>query len=165
MTHYHGGYHTYPFNREFQKRTDLVPNMLKAAKKYMEHEKELLSEIVELRSSANVSYDKSDPQQVGKHIDAENMLKSKLDALKITVENYPDLKSDATMLDAMDSMENVENNLSAARRFYNSAVGDLNNTVEIFPSSFFANWLNIRQMPFFEAEESARKSVDASDYL
>ncbi len=150
---------------QFQKRADLVPNMLKAAKKYMEHEKELFSEIVELRNSANASYDKSDPQQVGKHIEAENLLKSKIDALKITVENYPELKSDATMLDAMDSMENVEGNLSAARRFYNSAVGDLNNAVEIFPSSLFANWLNIRQMPFFEADESSRKAIDASDYL
>ncbi len=150
---------------QFQKRADLVPNMLKAAKNYMEHEKELFSEIVELRNSANASYDKSDPQQVGKHIEAENLLKSKIDALKITVENYPELKSDATMLDAMDSMENVEGNLSAARRFYNSAVGDLNNAVEIFPSSLFANWLNIRQMPFFEADESSRKAIDASDYL
>jgi LemA protein len=150
---------------QFQKRADLVPNMLKAAKNYMEHEKELFSEIVELRNSANASYDKSDPQQVGKHIEAENLLKSKIDALKITVENYPELKSDATMLDAMDSMETVEGNLSAARRFYNSAVGDLNNAVEIFPSSLFANWLNIRQMPFFEADESSRKAIDASDYL
>ena len=69
------------------------------------------------------------------------------------------------MLQAMQTYNEQEEHIAAARRFYNSAVLDLNNAVEIFPSSMIAAMLNIKQMPFFEATEQERQAVDASQYF
>ncbi len=85
--------------------------------------------------------------------------------LLISVENYPDLKSDQTMLQAMRSYNEVEAQIAAARRFYNSNVNALNNSIQIFPGSIFAKLAGIANMPFFEAEQIAHKSIDAKDYL
>lgn len=150
---------------QFQKRADLIPNMMKMAAKFMEHERGLLTEIVELRNEVIKDYNKNSSSTVKDHIDLENKLKSRMDAFKINVENYPDLKSDQTMINAMNSLEEVEANISAARRFYNAAVNDLNNMVEIFPSSFIASLIKVEGMPFFEAEEAAKKAVNADDYF
>ena len=78
----------------------------------------------------------------------------------LSVENYPDLKSNQTMMTAMQSMNEVEEHIAAARRFYNAAVNDLTNACEIFPSSLIASMLGIRaDMPYFEAEEAAKAPV------
>ena len=69
------------------------------------------------------------------------------------------------MIQAMQTYSEVEEHIAAARRFYNSAVNDLNNAVEIFPSSVIASALNIKAYPFFEVEESAKKSVNAADFF
>ena len=79
---------------------------------------------------------------------------------------YPQLKSDQTMIQAMQTYNEQEEHIAAARRFYNSAVLELNNAVEIFPSSLIASMLNIRQLPFFEvANEAERQAIDASKYF
>lgn len=83
----------------------------------------------------------------------------------INVENYPQLKSDATMVQAMQTYAEVEEHIAAARRFYNSAVNELNNAVEIFPSSAIAGMLNIKAKPFFEVQENERRPINASDIL
>lgn len=150
---------------QFQKRADLVPNMLRTAAKYMQHEKQLFEDIVELRNSVKTTYDMNNAGAVAQHMETENQLQSKLGALQVRMEAYPELKSDATMVEAMRSMENVENNISAARRFYNASVGTLNNSVETWPTSVFARKLGIDTMPFFEAEERASKSIDVSEFL
>ena len=81
------------------------------------------------------------------------------------VENYPQLKSDSTMVTAMQTYNEVEEHISAARRFYNSAVLELNNAVEIFPSSMVAVMCGIEQQEFFQANDIDRKDVNAADYL
>ena len=83
----------------------------------------------------------------------------------VAVENYPELKSDATMVNAMQTYADVEEHISAARRFYNSAVLELNNRVEIFPSSIFATMLAIKKLPFFEIDDNQRRTVNVSDYM
>ena len=85
--------------------------------------------------------------------------------LFINAENYPQLKSDNTMVQAMQTYNEVEEHIAAARRFYNSAVNDLNNAVEIFPSSLIANMLKIQAYPFFEAAETEKSSISAADAL
>lgn len=85
---------------------------------------------------------------------------------KLQAENYPDMKSNQTMLNAMESMNEVEEHIAAARRFYNSNVTELKNAVEIFPSSLVAKIVGVKdEMPFFEAEEAAKKAVDASGFF
>ena len=83
----------------------------------------------------------------------------------INAENYPQLKSDATMVQAQQTYAEVEEHIAAARRFYNSAVNELNNAVEIFPSSLIAMMLGIRSFPYFEAMEFEKKPVNASEYF
>ena len=83
------------------------------------------------------------------------------------MENYPDLKSNQTMINAMQSMNEVEEHISAARRFYNSNVTALKNAVEIFPSSLVAKMLDItyEENPFFEIAEVERKPIDTRDFF
>ena len=83
----------------------------------------------------------------------------------VNVENYPQLKSDQTMANAMQTYNELEEHIAAARRFYNSAVNDINNSIEIFPSSLVAGMLGLTVYPFFEASEEAKKEINASDYL
>ena len=76
------------------------------------------------------------------------------------------MKSNQTMLNAMESLNAVEEHIAAARRFYNSNVTELKNAVEIFPSSLIAKMIGIKlDMPYFEAEEAAKKSVNAAEFF
>lgn len=148
---------------QLKKRYDLIPNILVIANKFMEHERGLITEITALRSQASGL--RADRDTISKKLDLDNQIASKMGQLMVNVENYPQLKSDQTMIQAMRTYSEVEEHIAAARRFYNSAVNDLNNAVEIFPSSIIASALNIQQYPFFEAEEAARKAVNAADYF
>ena len=150
---------------QLAKRTDLVPNILKIAKRFMDHEKSLLTEITELRAQFTRSYNKTDPSAVKEHIAQAEQLNSKMGALMVSVENYPELKSDNTMLEAMQTYNEVEAHISAARRFYNSAVAELNTAVEIFPGSIIASMASIKVMPFYEVDEASKAPMDAADYL
>lgn len=148
---------------QLEKRYDLIPNILTIAKKFMEHERGLMEEITKLRTQAAGL--RSTADTISEKINLDNAIASRMGQLMVNVENYPQLKSDQTMIQAMQTYSEVEEHIAAARRFYNSAVNDLNNAVEIFPSSMIAGMLNIRSYPFFEAKEAARNAVNASDYL
>ena len=86
--------------------------------------------------------------------------------LMVNVENYPQLKSDQTMVQSMQTYNEVEEHIAAARRFYNAAVLDLNNAIELFPSSIVATFFNFKQMPFFKIEdEKERQAVNAQEFF
>jgi len=148
---------------QLRKRYDLIPNILTTANRFMEHEKGLMTEITELRTKASAI--RSNPENISEKIKLDNEITSKMGQLLVSVENYPQLKSDQTMIQAMQTYSEVEEHIAAARRFYNSAVNDLNNAVEIFPSSLFAAGLGIHSCPFFETDDTARQPVNASDYF
>lgn len=148
---------------QLKKRYDLIPNILTIAQKYMEHERGLFEEITRLRSAA--ASIRSDADTIGKKIDLDNQIASKMGQLMVNVENYPQLKADGTMMQAMQTYSEVEEHIAAARRFYNSAVNELNNAVEIFPSSLIAALVGIKSYPFFETDEQSRQAVSAGDYL
>ena len=148
---------------QLRKRYDLIPNILATAEKFMEHEKGLMSEITQLRTQA--ASIRSDADTIGKKIELDNAITSKMSQLMVNVENYPQLKSDQTMIQTMQTYSEVEEHIAAARRFYNSAVKDLNNSVEIFPSSLIAAMIGVKSCPFFEADDTARQPVNASDYF
>ena len=146
-------------------RSNLIPNILKIAQKFMDHEKSLLEEITTLRTKVMSEYNKVDAAAVEQHLNASNQLASKMNQLMLNVENYPDLKSDQTMLQAQATYNEVEAKIAAARRFYNSAVTALRNAIQIFPGNIIAGWAGVSEMPFYAAEESAKAPVDAADYL
>ena len=148
---------------QLKKRYDLIPNILTIANKFMEHEKGLIEEVTRLRTQAMSLA--SDMNNIGKKIELDSQIKGLMGQVMVAVENYPILKSDQTMITAMQTYNEVEEHIAAARRFYNSAVLELNNAVEIFPSSVIAAMLGIKKQEFFRAEEAERKPVNASDFF
>ncbi len=148
---------------QLKKRYDLIPNILFIANKFMEHERELLTNITKLRTEATKL--PADMNKAEEKIKIDSEIKTMMGQLMVAVENYPNLKSDQTMIQAMQTYNEQEEHIAAARRFYNSAVKELNNAVEIFPSSFVALLFNIKAMPFIEATEAERERVDASKYF
>ena len=147
---------------QLKKRYDTIPNLLALAAKYMSFEEKLLEEITQLRTQAMENSFLKNPQE---SVKLENKLSNKLKEFTVSVENYPDLKSSQPMIQAMATLSDVEENIAAARRFYNAAVYDLNNAVEIFPSSIIANMLHIKQAVFFETSEDEKKAINAGDYF
>ena len=150
---------------QLKKRSNLIPNILKIAQKFMDHEKSLITEVTELRTKVDSSYDKADPDAVMQHLAAAEQLSGRMGQLMIAVEAYPDLKSDQTMVQAMQTYNEVEAQIAAARRFYNSSVTQLNNAVQIFPGNLIAGIAGVAQKPFFEADEASRAPVHADSFL
>ena len=150
---------------QLKNRSNLIPNILTIAKKFMEHERELISSVTELRTQSTVDYDSGDAQAVKEHMELASALTSEMGKLMISVEAYPELKSDQTMQQAQLSYNEVETKIAAARRFYNSAVSQLNNSIEIFPGNILARYANVSSMPFYEADEGSIEPVDASSIL
>lgn len=148
---------------QLKKRYDLIPNILTIANKFMEHEKGLLEEITRLRALAmQVSNDLS---QTNTKFELERQIASKFGQIAVAMENYPDLKSDATMIEAMRAYQDTEEHIAAARRFYNSAVNELNNKVEIFPSSIIASMCRVKTQAFFETDEASKQNINANNFL
>ena len=148
---------------QLKKRYDLIPNILVIANKFMEHERGLITEITNLRTQA--SNLRADRDTISKKLDLDTQIANKMGQLMVNVENYPQLKSDQTMIQAMQTYSEVEEHIAAARRFYNSAVNDLNNAVEIFPSCVIASALNIQPYPLFKAEEAEKETINAANYF
>ena len=149
---------------QLKKRYDLIPNILTIANKFMEHEKGLLENITNLRTEAMkmISGIGNSEQKIQLDDEIHGLMKR----LMISVENYPQLKSDQTMIQAMQTYAEVEEHIAAARRFYNSAARELKNAVEIFPSSVIAGAMGINEEPFFEAaNETERQPINANDYF
>lgn len=151
---------------QLRKRHDLVPNVLTIAKRFMEHEKELLSDLTALRSRLPDQLNPKSESEFGEQLAIEGALQGLMGRFFAVAENYPQLKSDQTMLNAQHTYQEVEGHISAARRFYNSAVTDLNNSVQIWPGSMIAAMANVSAMPYFELDDkAATEPVKASDYL
>lgn len=148
---------------QLKKRYDLIPNILDIANKFMEHERYIMEEVTKLRVQA-VSLPDT-PEMAEQKFKLDSEISKRMRELMVAVENYPQLKSDNTMVVAMQTYNEVEEHIAAARRFYNSAVRELNNAVEIFPSSMIAAAAGITKKEFFQAEEIEQQPVRAKDYL
>ena len=124
----------------------------------MEHEKSLLEELTALRTQAMWIKNTLDTSK--EKFELDKQISTKLSEFMVAVENYPNLKSDQTMMQAMLAFQDTEEHIAAARRFYNSAVNELNNAVEIFPSSVIASWLGLKKQDFFQAEGYERQAIN-----
>ncbi len=146
---------------QLERRYDVLPNILTIAQKFMDHERGMITEITELRTKAMNAVSGS-----AEKFKTEGELSSKLSSLMVAVENYPQLKSDEVMVEAMKTYQDIEENIAAARRFYNTALRKLHDVVMIFPGSLFASCAgDYEKLAYFEADESHKKSIKASDYL
>jgi LemA protein len=151
---------------QLRQRFDLLPNIVALAQKFMTHEKGLLEGLTALRARVEAPYAKDDPKAVEEHLEASKKLEAGMMQLFAVAENYPELRSAETVTRAQATFEEVEGNIAAARRFYNSAVTRLNNAVEIFPGSVIARLANVRPFPFYEVEDpAAREPVDVNKLM
>lgn len=149
---------------QLKKRYDLIPNILTIAKKYMEHERGLLENITALRAQAVKIPD--GVENIGNKLQLDGQISKGMGQLMVNMENYPQIKADETMMQSMRTYNEVEEHIAAARRFYNSAVLEMNNACELFPSNIIAGMFNFKQVPFFKVEdEKERERVDASQFL
>lgn len=151
---------------QLQQRHDLIPNVLAIARRFMEHERTLLEHITELRNRASAQAGSRDFAAVEGRFETEKRLSADMNRLFALAENYPNLTSSGPMMEAQRNYSEVEANISASRRFYNSAVGDLRNIVEIFPGGYLKGAAGISVLPpFFETDESVRAPIDAARHL
>jgi LemA protein len=139
-----------------KKRYDLIPNLVNTVKAYMQHEKSVLSEITDLRTKA-VSGQISNDEK----IQLDNKLTSSMGKIMVLSESYPDLKANQNFLQLQASWNEIEEQISASRRFFNSAVTDYNNAVEQFPTNIFARMMNYQRKQVFVIPEAERQNVNA----
>jgi len=138
-----------------KKRFDLIPNLVASVSQYMEHEKSTLEKITSLRAEA-MKPGISDTQKIS--LDAK--LTSALGAINLAMEAYPDLKANENVMHLQRSLNETEEQISAARRAYNQAVTDLNNAIEMFPTNIVAGWMNLQRRAVFEITLTERQNVD-----
>jgi len=150
---------------QLKKRSNLIPNVLVIAQKYMDHEKELINEVTRLRTQFESDYNPKDSEQVKGHLKSAQKLDSLMGKLMVNMEAYPELKSDQTLIKAQEAYLDVESNISAARRFYNAAVTKVNNSVQIFPGNIIGALAGVTALPFYEIDEASMKPVLATDIL
>ena len=141
-----------------KKRFDLIPNLVSSCSTYMNYEKATLTQITELRAKA-VSGNLSDDEKV----DLENKMSRLLGGIKIAVENYPDLKASQNFLQLQAALNEIEEQISAARRAYNAVVTDYNNAVEMFPTNMAASMMGLARKIVFEIPEEERKPVNVGE--
>ena len=142
-----------------RKRYNLIPAIVDAVKGYMKHELELLTEITALRTRAL-----TDDLDNEDRILVENKLQKGMSELFVAVENYPDLKASENFLHLQGSLNEVEEQLAASRRFFNASVTLYNNSVEVFPSSIVASMMNFRRRTLFEIPEPER-NISAKELI
>ena len=143
---------------QLKKRFDLIPNLVSSVQEYMKHEKSLLEEITKLRTDANKS-DLSDDEKIA----LDKKVSKALDSIMIAVENYPDLKANQNVLNLQNSLNEIEAQISAARRAFNQAVTDYNNALEMIPTNFMAKAMNYKQKEVFEIESTQRENVNIKE--
>lgn len=143
-----------------RQRHDLIPNLVKLAGRFMEHERGLIEEVTRLRSQTLAA-----GTDTAARFAAENQLAQATSRLLVTAEAYPELKADATIIEAQRGWAETEAQITAARRFYNSAVTDLNNAVQVFPGSLLGALAGIKAMPYFETPPETRVAPDVDALL
>ena len=153
---------------DYQRRSDLIPNLVKTVRSYAEYEQETLTEVVEARSKAtSVTVDPANlnAESIQQFQQAQEGLSSALSRLLVVVEKYPDLKANQNYLDLQRQLEGTENRISNARRKFNESTRDYNTYIRKFFPRIMASWFGFDQKPYFEAKEGAEEAPDVGDYL
>ena len=141
-----------------KKRYNLIPNLVSSVKEYMKHEREVLKKITTLRSKAlNPSVTSEEKIQIDKEIS------SALKSILIAVENYPDLKASENFMHLQRTLNEIEEQISAARRAYNQAVTEYNNAIEMFPTNIMASFMHYKRKPLFSIPENEKANPNIKD--
>jgi LemA protein len=146
---------------QYQRRSDLIPNLVSTVKGYADFEQETLTQVVEARAKATgitVNADEITPENIQKFQAAQSQLSGALSRLLVTVERYPDLKANTNFRDLQAQLEGTENRISVARQKFNEAVKDYNSYIKKFPRVFYAGWFGFESKGYFEADTGAENA-------
>lgn len=139
---------------QLRQRADLIPQLVATVKGYSAHEKELLQNITEARSQTLAA------RSISEKMAADNALTQALSGLRVAVEAYPDLKANQNFMQLQTEISDMENKLSASRRFFNSSTRELNNSVQTFPANLFAGMFGFHTEPMYEISAAERAQVE-----
>lgn len=145
----------------YQRRADLIPNLVETVKGYAAHEKQTLEDVVNARTKAtsiNLDTENLTPEKLKEFQQAQGELGSALGRLIAIQENYPDLKANENFRDLQVQLEGTENRINEARNAFNKAVQTYNVEIRSFPKNIFAGIFGFHQMTKFEAEAGAEKA-------
>lgn len=148
-------------NTEYQKRADLVDNLVNTVKGAANFEKETLTGLVEARAKAtsiNLTADELTPENMARFQQAQSQMGGALSRLLAVVENYPDLKANQNFLQLQGQLEGIENDIRGSRRTFNNAVNAYNTKVRSFPTNIFAGMFGFSAKEGFKADEGAEKA-------
>jgi LemA protein len=140
---------------QYQRRADLIPNLVETVKGYAAQEKTVLEEVTRLRSQWGEARNSGD---INKSLEAAKGLDGALSRLMVVVEKYPELKSNQNFMKLQDQLEGTENRISVERRRFNEVVLNYNKKIRTFPGVLLAGFFGFERMPLFEAEEKAKKA-------
>ena len=140
---------------QYQRRIDLIPNLVSTVKGYAKHEENIFTEITELRSRWQ---DAKSSNNINAEIQTINQVEGALSRLLVLVEAYPDLKASQNFLSLQDELAGTENRIAVERMRYNEAVRGYNIKIKRIPAAIVANILNFESRPYFEAEEGAEQA-------
>lgn len=146
---------------QYQRRADLIPNLVNTVKGYAAHESETLQAVVEARAQAtSVSIDPSNmsAEQIANFQKAQDGVSSALSKLLVTVEKYPDLKANENFKELQAQLEGTENRISVARRDYNDASRQYNTSLRSFPKNILASLFGFEKRAYFEAQTGTEQA-------
>ena len=150
----------------YQKRADLIPNLVATVKSYAEYEAETLEAVVAARAKAtSTTLDASNltEENLKAFQAAQDQMSSALSRLLVTVEKYPDLKANQNYLDLQSQLESCENGIANARREFNEKAREYNTHLRRFPNNIIANMFGFEKKPYFEASEAAQDAPNVGD--
>lgn len=141
---------------QYQRRSDLIPNLVNTVKGYAAHESQTLGEVTEARAKAtsiNLSAGELTPERLAQYQQAQAEVRSTLGRLIAVAESYPDLKANQNFIELQSQLEGTENRIAVARKDFNDAARKYNVAVRRFPSNLVAALFGFDQKPYFEAAE------------
>ena len=145
----------------YQRRADLIPNLVSTVKGYAAHEQEVLTGVIEARSKAtsiNIDPSKLDAASIQKFSEAQSGLSSALSRLLVTVERYPDLKANQNFLELQAQLEGTENRIAVERMKFNEVVKGYNTYIRSFPNNMLAGMYGFSTKTPFKADEGSEKA-------
>lgn len=145
----------------YQRRADLIPNLVNTVKGYADFEQETLTQVIEARAKAtgvNVNADQLDESSIQQFQQAQQGLSSALSRLMVVVERYPDLKANQNFMDLQSQLEGTENRIAVERRNFNDAAREYNTQIRRFPNNLYAGIFGFDKKAYFEADQGAERA-------
>lgn len=147
----------------YQRRNDLIGNLVKTVQGAADFERNTLTEVIEARAKAtsvNINADNLTQENIQQFEQAQGGLNSALSRLLVSVERYPELKSNQNFMNLQTQLEGTENRINVERNRFNSTVGEYNTHIKVFPNSIFAGWFGFEDMSRYSADEGAENAKE-----